>query len=125
MPIGRAAEIVPLSCSDSRRLPRRAVAFSVFVRDSGAAAVSARVTDLSLEGCRVEGAGPLGLHSQFWLKLAGHAPIRAQVLWTDEEAMGCSVTPPLDSGTFEDLVRADPPAAGVGRRIFSGPRRGG
>ena len=121
MPLGRAAEIVPLSISDGRRLPRRAVAFSVFVRDSGAAAIPARVTDLSVEGCRVEEAGaPLALHSQFWLKLAGHAPIRAQVLWSDDGAMGCLFTPPLDTATFENLVRAEPPSA---RKGFSRPQR--
>ena len=111
MPVGRAAEIISVSTTDTRRLPRRAVAFSVFVRDSGALAVNGRVTDLSVEGCRVEGAGAFELHSQFWLKLAGHAPIRAQVLWSDEEAMGCSFIPPLDEGTFENLVRAEPAAS--------------
>jgi hypothetical protein len=116
MPVGRAAEIISVSRSDSRRLPRRAVAFSVFVRDSGAAAVHGRVTDLSVEGCRVEGAGAFELHSQFWLKLSGHAPIRAQVLWSDEQSMGCSFIPPLDEGTFENLVRAEPPST---RKVFT------
>jgi hypothetical protein len=121
MPVGRAAEIISVSSLDTRRMPRRAVAFSVFVRDSGSSAVQGRVTDLSLDGCRVEGAGAFDLHSQFWLKLSGHAPIRAQVLWSDAEAMGCSFIPPLDQGTFENLVRAEP---GANRKIFSLPFQG-
>jgi hypothetical protein len=116
MTLGRAAEIISVSSADSRRLPRRAVAFSVFVRDSGAGTVHGRVTDLSPQGCRVEGAGEFDVHGQIWLKLGGHAPIRAQVLWVEGNFMGCSFNPELDTGTFENLVRPDSAAP---RRIFS------
>ena len=117
MTLGRAAEIISVLSADSRRLPRRAVAFSVFVRDSGAGTVQGRVTDLSPQGCRVEGAGEFDLHGQIWLKLGGHAPIRAQVLWVDESFMGCLFIPELDGATFETLVRADTPTP---RKIFNG-----
>jgi hypothetical protein len=83
------AEVQFSGATDHRRDARRSAHHSGEVDAMGAKNLPAAVTDLSPSGCRIVIDQPLAADSVIWLKIGGHGPFMARVVWHDGTAAGC------------------------------------
>jgi hypothetical protein len=88
---------------DHRRDARHAAQYPGEVA-SGSEAVVATVTDLSRSGCRVVIAEALQPDSVIWLKVGGHGPVMARVVWYDGTAAGCEFAGKLHPDVVDSLL---------------------
>jgi hypothetical protein len=88
-----------IASTPRRGLPRFALALDAWLRD-GDRRIPVKVSDLSCDGCRVEGGIFLEQATEIWLKIKGMTPFAARVAWSREGKAGCEFLTPLD----EELV---------------------
>jgi hypothetical protein len=89
---------------DSRREARHAAQYEGEVGVTGAGKLPAIVTDLSHAGCRVVTDGALTPESVIWLKVGGHGPFMARVVWYDGTAAGCEFAGKLHPEVMNSLL---------------------
>lgn len=73
---------------------------------AGSNSVSGVVTDLSRSGFRIVVDEPLAPESVVWLKVGGHGPFMARVVWYDGIAAGCEFAGKLHPEIVERLLVA-------------------
>lgn len=89
---------------DQRQIDRHPVFIQrATVRRHKAQAVEARLQDISIYGCRIEGAGVAKDGERIWIRIQGGMPIGATVMWTEGELVGCRFDAPISSGTVRAL----------------------
>ena len=82
------------AADNERRDVRRGLALHATVREMGAAALPAKVTDLSTLGCRIAGC-VLPRGAEIWLRLPETLPLRAHIVWSGKGNAGCAFYAPL------------------------------
>ena len=88
-----------------RRLPVTVAAQS---RGGESPPVPVTVTDLTAEGCRIEGEIDLSEGAQVWLGIPGIAPRRARIAWARQGIAGCQFFFPIREDIVEDVAGASP-----------------
>jgi hypothetical protein len=68
--------------------------------------VHGTVTDLSRSGCRVLTEIALLPESVVWIKVGGHGPFMARVVWYDGMAAGCEFSGKLHPDLVQELLGA-------------------
>jgi hypothetical protein len=96
---------------DRRRANRLPVLIQAQKRDGGEDPVPVTVTDLTAEGCRIEGDFDVAEGAEVWLAIPGIAPRRARIAWTQVKAAGCEFLFPLRADLAEDIARTSKPSA--------------
>ncbi len=89
---------------DHRRDARHVAQHEGEIGASGAGTLPATVTDLSRSGCRVVIDQALAPESVIWLKVAGHGPFMARVVWYDGTAAGCEFAGKLHPEVVNSLL---------------------
>jgi hypothetical protein len=74
--------------------------------DGAIGSVQGVVTDLSRSGCRVLTDDPLTPESVVWIKVGGHGPFMARVVWYDGVAAGCEFSGKLHPDLVQELLAA-------------------
>jgi hypothetical protein len=64
------------------------------------------VTDLSRSGCRVLTDEPLAPDSVVWIKVGGHGPFMARIVWYDGKAAGCEFSGKLHPDLVQGLLNS-------------------
>jgi hypothetical protein len=93
------------AASERRRSRRRRVCVPAQSRGGEAPPVPVTVTDLTAEGCRIEGEIDLSEGAQLWLGIPGIAPRRARVAWARRGEAGCEFFFPVRDDLVEDVAR--------------------
>jgi hypothetical protein len=96
------------NASDRRRAERLPVLIQAHKRDGGDAPVPITVTDLTAEGCRIEGAFDVAEGAEVWLAIPGIAPRRARIAWAQPRAAGCEFVFPVRDDIVDDVAKASP-----------------
>jgi hypothetical protein len=96
----------PLATPPARRRDRRRpVAVAAHTRDGAAPPVPVTVTDLTAQGCRIEGEIALVEGAEIWLGIPGIAPRRARVAWAEAGEAGCQFYFPVRGDVVDDVAR--------------------
>jgi hypothetical protein len=95
------AELYPCRRRSERRRPRAMATFG-----QGTERIPVEITDLSLEGVRVQSPVAVLPGTHIWLKMPLLACREAVVVWCDATEMGCEFADPLHPMMFETLTRA-------------------
>ena len=88
-----------------RGLPRFALTLDAWLRD-GTNLIPVKLSDLSCDGCRVEGEIFLEQATEVWLKVAGLTPRAARVAWSRDGRAGCEFLVPLDEGDVTKVIES-------------------
>jgi hypothetical protein len=91
---------------DRRRARRRSVTVAAQTRDRDTPPVPVTVTDLTAQGCRIEGDIALVEGAEIWLGIPGIAPRRARVAWADGGEAGCQFYFPVRGDVVDDVARS-------------------
>ena len=116
MPRGQLAQL-PLA--EGRHAERRVVNLAASLREPGAAVADADVLDLSTDGFKAVSDLTLEVGGFAFLKLAGLAVQKAQVVWIEEGKAGFRFTSPMHPAELEQLVASERKTA---PRNHFGPR---
>jgi hypothetical protein len=98
--------VARVSAADGRKAVRRTANFGGFVTDAAKGAREARISELSIDGCRLSPALDITVGAELWLKIGGHLPQRATVAWVEDGAAGCEFLTPISGLVVEELVEA-------------------
>lgn len=101
------ARIAVLGGLDTRHAVRRRSDFPGYVRDARSTGSEARVSDLSISGCRLTPARDLEPDAEVWVKLGGYLPQRASIAWVKDGEAGCEFCTPLSIHIVEELLFSD------------------
>jgi hypothetical protein len=112
-------QVVTMSAGDGRRSERRLVNMAADLSDPGSRRADVEVADLSKDGFMIRCSMELELKAIVWLKLVGFEPMKAEVVWTEEDRAGCSFCTPLYPAIL-DLIIQSQPVRQV-RRVFAPP----
>ena len=93
---------------NERALAREPVCVTVRVRELGAVAFEARVTDLSAAGCRIQGCD-LPPRAEIWLGFAALQPLRGRIIWSERNQCGCQFYKPLGRRELLAVSGRQPP----------------
>lgn len=88
-----------------RAADRINVELGAALRQRGAAGVSVKVMDLSVQGFRVATHLELCKGADVWLRLPGLEPCHAIVMWTKGPMIGCKFSRPLHPAVLDLIVR--------------------
>jgi hypothetical protein len=91
---------------DRRRAPRLSVTVAAQTRASDTPPVPVTVTDLTAEGCRIEGEIALEEGAEIWLGIPGIAPRRARIAWAGRGEAGCQFFFPIRGDVVEEVARS-------------------
>jgi hypothetical protein len=89
--------------ADTRRHERHSVDINGRVRELGAPAVTGRVKELSVGGCRLKDAD-LSRNAEIWVSLGTARPVRARVVWVGSGEAGCEFYAPLTRAELRDIM---------------------
>lgn len=89
----------------SRAANRVDVEIGAGLRQRGAAGVSVKVMDLSVQGFRVATHLELCEGADVWLRLPGLEPCHARVMWSKGPMIGCKFARPLHPAVLDMIVR--------------------
>lgn len=89
---------------DLRRAWRAGLGIKGSVRERGRSACEANVTDLSVNGCRIESWGIPLAGNQVWIRLPGLESLSGQIVWTSGSTAGVSFDQPLHSAVFGRFI---------------------
>jgi hypothetical protein len=92
-----------ISTIPRRGLARHAVKLDAWLRD-GDTRVRVEVSDLSSDGCRIEGELALEQATEVWLKVAGLTPRAARVAWSCPGLAGCEFVDALDEAAVRTAI---------------------
>ncbi|HEX2762952.1 MAG TPA: PilZ domain-containing protein [Allosphingosinicella sp.] len=101
------ARIAVLGGPGERGTVRRRSDFTGYVRDARSTGSEARVSDLSVSGCRLTPARDLEPQAEVWVKLGGYLPQRASIAWVQDGQAGCEFCTPLSIHIVEELLFSD------------------
>ena len=93
---------------DRRRAWRRPVLIQARKKEGGKPPVEVVVTDLTPEGCRIEGEFEVAEGAEVWLAIPGIAPRRARIAWALGGAAGCAFVFPVLGMVVDDVAGAVP-----------------
>jgi hypothetical protein len=97
---------VNLDAAERRRAEREAVVVTrASVRGQGETPGDAELLDLSIYGCRLRIAAAYKQGARLWLRLDGRWPVRATVIWTDAERIGCRFDEPIANEVMRSFTR--------------------
>ena len=88
-----------------RMAERRPVQIDVKVRRPGESWVTSRISDLSVNGFRLQSFMQLIVGADLWITLPGFEGRRAQILWTSGHEAGCAFERPLHPAILDHVVR--------------------
>ena len=94
--------------AERRRKRRLPVTVAAQTRGGESPPVPVTVTDLTAQGCRIEGEIDLVEGAQIWLGIPGIAPRRARVAWARSGIAGCHFFFPIRDDIVEDVANASP-----------------
>jgi hypothetical protein len=103
-PVLFAAELEPAQAPTRRRVPRAPVSLDAKVGRGGLDRTLCKVTDLSVQGARLQTYSALRKGAMIWLTLPGVGPRIAHVRWADEYEAGCEFEEPLSHEQYGTLV---------------------
>ena len=106
LPVGRGTE-------------RRVVNLAADLREEGSQLADVEVADLSTDGFMMHCPLDLAPGALVWLKLAGQAPMKAEIIWAQGGKAGCRFTTPLYPSILDQII-AGQAKPGV-RRLFTPP----
>jgi PilZ domain len=90
---------------DQRAVERHPVIISrASVRGHGKQPAEARLSDLSIYGCRLAVDGCYTADDRLWLRFAGGPPVAATAIWNEDGELGCRFDEPLDRALFRSLT---------------------
>jgi len=89
--------------ADTRRHERHHVDLNGRVRELGAPAVTGRVRELSMGGCRIKNTD-LPRDAEIWVTLGAARPVRARVVWVASGEAGCEFYAPLSRSELRDIM---------------------
>jgi hypothetical protein len=118
------AQVALIPGQDHRRASRRRVDFAGFAEHANLSGREVRITDLSVEGCRLADADTLAEGAEIWLKISDYLPQRALVAWVADGAAGCEFSIPLSPSIVDELLRSGRRRGGRGVFKSSFPPRG-
>ncbi|WBO21627.1 PilZ domain-containing protein [Sphingomonas abietis] len=98
--------VIEVRRDDPRRESRHFAHRDGEIEPAGSNSVSGVVTDLSRSGFRIVVDEPLAAESVVWLKVGGHGPFMARVVWYDGTAAGCEFAGKLQPELVERLLQA-------------------
>ena len=102
------AELSQIPITDGRKAERRIVNLAGALRESGAKTLPIVLLDVSSGGFKADVAEPVEEGSEVWLKIAGFAPRRSRVIWTNGKEIGCEFETTLHDGEVEQIVSPAP-----------------
>jgi hypothetical protein len=114
-------QLAQLPAVEARGAERRRVNLAADLREPGSSMVDVEVADLSTEGFMVRGGFALEIEATVWLKLAGFAPMRSEVVWIEDGKAGCKFAEPLYSAELEMIIESQPKSGQ--KRLFTPPTR--
>lgn len=88
---------------NERRHERHDVDVEGRVRELGCPAMSGRVKDVSIGGCRLDGTD-LPRNAEIWVCLGSSKPVRARVVWVNAGEAGCEFYAPLNRAELRKMV---------------------
>jgi hypothetical protein len=103
-PVLFAAELEPAEPLGRRRVPRTPVSLDAKLGRGGLDRALCKVTDLSVQGARLQTYSALRKGAMIWLTLPGVGPRIAHVRWAGEYEAGCEFEEPLTREQYETLV---------------------
>jgi hypothetical protein len=112
-------QVVRLTSFDGRGEGRRIVNLAADLREAGAESADVEVADLSTGGFRIICPLDLAPGATIWLKLAGFAPMKSEIIWAEDGKAGCRFCEPLYPSVLDEIVQSQP-KSGV-RRLFTPP----
>jgi hypothetical protein len=89
---------------ERRRVNRTALRLAATMRDGRNSKVSARVIDMSTNGCRIECSTMVADDSQVWVNIAGLETQYCRVVWHCQEFVGLEFEKPLSQAVFDRLL---------------------
>lgn len=98
------AEIEVRRGAETRRDARQFAHRDGEVEPVGSDSLPGVVTDLSRSGFRMVVDEPLTPESVVWLKVGGHGPFMARVVWYDGTAVGCEFAGQLQPAVVSQLL---------------------
>ena len=99
-----AAEFEPAELANRRRAPRAAVALDTDMARGGLDRALCRVTDISVQGARLQTYTELKRGLKIWLRLPKVGEVTARIVWAKDFAAGCHFDTPLTREDFEYLA---------------------
>jgi hypothetical protein len=88
---------------NERRHERHQVDLDGRVRELGSAAMTGRVKDLSVGGCRLNDTD-LPRNAEIWVCLGASKPMRARVVWVSSGEAGCEFYAPLSRAELRRMM---------------------
>lgn len=89
--------------ADERRHERHSVKLAGRFRELGATALVGKVKDVSVGGCRLDGAD-LPDRAEVWVTLGASQPMRARVVWVGRGEAGCEFYAPLSRAELRRIM---------------------
>jgi hypothetical protein len=102
------AELSQIPISDGRKAERRIVNLAGALRESGAKTAPIIVLDISIGGFKADVPEPIEEGGEVWLRIAGFAPKRSRVVWTNGKEVGCEFETPLHEAELDQIVSPAP-----------------
>jgi hypothetical protein len=99
-----AAEIEPAEPFGRRRASRTPVSLDAKIGRGGLDRTLCKVTDLSIDGCRLQTYSALRRGAMIWVTLPGARPRIARIRWADDYEAGCEFEEQLDRGLYATLT---------------------
>ncbi|MDP5278584.1 PilZ domain-containing protein [Sphingomonas sp. DG1-23] len=99
-----AAEFEPAESLGRRRTPRAPVSLDARVGRGGLDRALCRVTDLSINGARLQTYSELRAGTMLWLTLSGIGQCSARVVWAHDFEAGLEFQTPLTTEEFDILT---------------------
>ena len=114
-------QVARLPAVEERGSERRVVNLAADLREPGSEMVDVEVADLSKDGFMMRCPLELEAGATVWLKLAGFAPMKSEVVWVQEGKAGCRFATPLYPAIL-DMIIENQPKTEV-KRLFAPPAR--
>jgi len=102
------AELSQIPLTDGRKAERRIVNLAAALREAGAKTAPVVILDISVGGFKADVPEPVEEGSEVWLRVAGFAPRRSRVVWTNGKEIGCEFESPLHEAELEQIVSPAP-----------------
>lgn len=92
------------AAQEDRSSPRLSLTIPVTLRPAGGHGFSSEVQDLSLGGFSATCVNRLAVGTLCWLKLPGLAALQCEVIWWQDNLVGCAFQNLLSPIVYDDIV---------------------
>lgn len=103
-----------ISQTEYRAYVRGGVAMKASIREHGGGRQIVEVVELSRAGLRVQSSSFIFSGRAIFVKLPGYSPLKARVVWSQDDIYGCEFTSKLHEAIFEDILKKYPQLRGPG-----------